>query len=95
MQKTKSILECTYFVKGKGAKLRRALVIANTEAEANAILSKIHGKKGCASTVEYTEHSGKFEMPDKDFYESATLVEFDGEAMGDGYKIPMVRLDED
>lgn len=60
---------------------KRAVVIANNEAEATTALSKKHGKKGCAFILDYSEHTIKYEMDDDVFLANATVTEIDGKSV--------------
>lgn len=75
MQRTVKILTCEYIVKGEGKAVNVAEVMANNETEATAILSKRHGKKGCAVILETTARTALYELDDEIFFKYATLVE--------------------
>ena len=79
MTRTVKELNCTYIVKGEKGKVYKATVVANTEAEATAILSKNHGKKGCAVIIDYTESKKVYYLADSKFFALATVVD-DGTA---------------
>lgn len=73
MTRTTKILACTYVVKGD-AVIHKADVPANTVEEATTILSKYHGKKGCAVILSTITKKATYEMPDEVFFANATLV---------------------
>lgn len=74
MTRTVKQMECTYIVKGEKGRRHTATVVANTEAEATAILSKKHGKKGCAVIVDYIENKVTYYLDDTVFFDLAIVV---------------------
>lgn len=77
MTRTVKTMDCNYIVRGSREPLRK-VVIANNETEATTALSKLHGKKGCAFILDFTEHTIKYEMDDNIFLANAKVVEVDG-----------------